>query len=59
MGQYDGGLSRRKIFIDLSIPLATVNKVIVNCTREGKKCTASHKGHPWPSDPTLRPAKKC
>ena len=34
----------------LSLPLATVSRVIVKCTRKGKKCTASHSDRPGPLD---------
>ena len=54
MGHYGGGLSEQKISQNLSIPLPTVNKVIVKCTRGGEKCTASRSG---PSDRTLHLVK--
>ena len=38
---------------NLSYPLAGINMVIVRCTREGKKCTASRSGRPVPLDQTL------
>ena len=44
MDPYEGRHSQYKISIDLSIPLAAVNRMIVKCTSEGR-CTASRSGH--------------
>ena len=45
--QHEGGLSQRKISEDLSIPLSTVNRVIVQITRGGKKCIKTSSRLPW------------
>ena len=37
VSQCEGGLNQRRISKNLSIPLATVSKVIVKCARGGKK----------------------
>ena len=50
VAQYDGRLSHHRIYWNLSIPLAAINRVIVKYTREGKKCTASPSGRPDQSD---------
>ena len=46
VGQYESGLSQRKISENLLIPLFTENKVIVKFNREHKGCTVSHSGRP-------------
>ena len=58
LGKHEGGLSQRKISENLSIPLSTVNGVIVQLTIDGKKDTKPHSGHPGPSEITLRLIKR-
>ena len=58
MGQYEGGLSQRKISENLSTPIFTVNRVIVKFDRENKECTTSRSARPDPSDRTLRLDKR-
>ena len=58
MGQHEGGLSQRKIFENLSIPLSTVNRMIVQFTREDKECIQPHPGRPGPPEKTLRLVKR-
>ena len=50
VAQYEGRLCHHIIYWNLSIPLAAINRVIVKCTRDGKKCTASPSGRPGQSD---------
>ena len=43
-GQHESGLSQQKISEKLTIPLITINRVIVQFTREGKECISTHPG---------------
>ena len=58
MGQHEGGLNQRKISENFSITLSTINRVIVQFTREDKECIKLHSGCPGPSERTLRLVKK-
>ena len=58
VGQFESGLIQRKISNNFSKTLATVNRLIVKCTGEVKKCTASRSGCPGPSDRTLHLVKR-
>ena len=44
VGQHEGRFSQWKISEKFSIPLSTINRVIVQFTREGKECTSTHPG---------------
>ena len=58
MGRYEGKRSQCKVPKNLSIPLDTVNRVIVDYTTDGTKCTSSCSGSPGPLDPTLTLEKR-
>ena len=53
VGQYEGRLSQRKVSKNLSLKLATVNRVIDKCSREGKKFTDFCSAHPGSSQSEL------
>ena len=50
VSQHEGGLSQRKMSENLSIPLSTINRRIVQFSREGKKDKKPHSGRPRPSE---------
>ena len=56
VGQYEGGLSQRKVSENLSISLFIVIRVIVQLTRE--EFIKPHPGCPWPSERTLHLVKR-
>ena len=58
IGLYKGGLSQRKISENLSIPLFTLNRLIIEFNRETKECTVSRSGRPGPSDRTQGQVKR-
>ena len=58
VGQHEGGFSQPKISKNLSIPLSTVDRVIVKFVRESKECTASWTRHSGISDITLCSIKR-
>ena len=58
MGQHEGGLTQRKVSENLSMPLSTVNRVIIQFTRRGKECKKPHLDRPGPSERTLRLVKR-
>ena len=58
VSQHEGGISQRKISENLSMPLSTINRVIVQFANEDKECTKHHPGCPGPSERTLRLGKE-